>query len=74
MSSWEDYRAAKNRIIHGSEYHEEVFCPHPRGKISKAYSTAKGMFCEVIDPQTGVIEYWSTIEPLSWYYDPRESG
>ena len=67
-----EYEAAKSEIIGGFEYKEETQFPNQWGQSSKQYSTKEnGTFFQTTDPNTGVVEFWSSKHPGSRCYDPR---
>jgi hypothetical protein len=70
--SFKEFEDAKLEIIFGVEYHEDTCSPNQYGMMSKTYSTkSNGSFYQVTDPNTRIIEFWSTKHPESRYYDDR---
>lgn len=68
-ATFTEYEAAKFEIIGGVEYEEETQFPNQWGMMSKQYHTAEnGNFYESMDPNTGIVEFWSDKHPESRYY------
>lgn len=68
-ATFAEYEAAKFEIIGGVEYKEETQFPNQWGMMSKQYHTAEnGNFYESMDPDTGIVEFWSDKHPESRYY------
>ncbi|MGP8313309.1 hypothetical protein ACG0Z4_20855 [Enterocloster aldenensis] len=68
-ATFAEYEAAKFEIIGGVEYKEETQFPNQWGMMSKQYHTAEnGNFYESMDPNTGIVEFWSDKHPESRYY------
>lgn len=64
-----EYQAAKLEVIGGVTYTEDSQFPNQWGMMSKQYATIEnGNFYETMDPNTGVVEFWSDKHPESRYY------